>query len=516
MSKKTSQGWVKHLDFIMLDLLCLHAAFLAAYMTRHGFLTNPYENEAYCSLLICVTLVELILVVAFNFFKGVLKRGIITELSVTMRMVLIVAGAAVGYLFALKISSSISRTVVFLMAGYYAVISFASRMAWKSFLRKRLSGVKNRSMLLIVTQDRAEAVVRQIKNRPLDAYRLAGIVLLDDEKRYAAEGGDCKTFAERVRAEESGMREVEGNDGGKPRTIGGIPVVAEPENAAEYACREWVDEVLFCADSLGGYPMELSRQFMEMGVIVHFCLPDAANPYGQKQYIGRLCGMNVVTSSIRWVDGATLMTKRLMDIFFGLAGTVITLLLTALVGPVIYFSSPGPIFFTQVRVGKGGKKFKMYKFRSMYPDAEQRKQELMSQNNMSDERMFKLDYDPRIIGCHERPDGTVKKGIGNFIRDWSLDEFPQFINVLLGDMSVVGTRPPTVDEWEKYELHHRRRLAVRPGITGLWQVSGRSNITDFEEVVKLDAEYIARWSIGMDLRIILKTLQVVVKREGAR
>lgn len=157
----------------------------------------------------------------------------------------------------------------------------------------------------------------------------------------------------------------------------------------------------------------------------------------------------------------------------------------------------------------------MYKFRSMYMDAEERKKELMAENRVKDGMMFKLDWDPRIIGSRQLPDGTVKKGIGNFMRDWSLDEFPQFINVLKGDMSLVGTRPPTVDEWEKYNLHHRARLATKPGVTGMWQVSGRSNITDFEEVVKLDTQYITEWSMGLDFRILLKTVGVVFKREGS-
>ena len=122
-----------------------------------------------------------------------------------------------------------------------------------------------------------------------------------------------------------------------------------------------------------------------------------------------------------------------------------------------------------------------------------------------------MDYDPRIIGSEKGPG----KGLGNFIRKTSIDEFPQFINVLKGDMSLVGTRPPTVDEWEKYQLHHRARLAIKPGITGLWQVSGRSSITDFEEVVKLDTQYIREWSLASDLRILCKTVLVVVKKDGA-
>ena len=148
-------------------------------------------------------------------------------------------------------------------------------------------------------------------------------------------------------------------------------------------------------------------------------------------------------------------------------------------------------------------------------DAEERKKELLKENRVKDGRMFKLEWDPRIIGSRRLKDGTVKKGIGNYIRDWSLDEFPQFFNVLKGDMSLVGTRPPTEDEWEKYELHHRARLAIKPGVTGMWQVSGRSNITDFEEVVKLDLTYIREWSMKLDLKILLKTVQVVLAQEGS-
>ena len=139
----------------------------------------------------------------------------------------------------------------------------------------------------------------------------------------------------------------------------------------------------------------------------------------------------------------------------------------------------------------------------------------MKKNRVKDGMMFKLEWDPRIIGCKRLPDGTIKRGIGNRIRDWSLDEFPQFFNVLKGDMSLVGTRPPTVDEWEKYDLHHRARLATKPGITGMWQVSGRSNITDFEDVVKLDKKYIAEWSVGLDIKILLKTVLVVLRHDGA-
>jgi lipopolysaccharide/colanic/teichoic acid biosynthesis glycosyltransferase len=137
-------------------------------------------------------------------------------------------------------------------------------------------------------------------------------------------------------------------------------------------------------------------------------------------------------------------------------------------------------------------------------DAEDRKKELMKENEM-DGLMFKMEDDPRVL-----------PGIGEKIRRTSIDEFPQFINVLLGDMSLVGTRPPTVDEFKQYSPHHKMRLSFKPGITGLWQVSGRNNITDFEEVVALDNEYIKTWSIWSDIKILMKTVLVVFKKEGAK
>ena len=148
----------------------------------------------------------------------------------------------------------------------------------------------------------------------------------------------------------------------------------------------------------------------------------------------------------------------------------------------------------------------------MYRDAEKRKKELMAKNEMNG-LMFKIEADPRIIGSG--PDGT-RHGLGWFIRKTSLDEFPQFWNVLKGDMSLVGTRPPTEDEWKQYKPYHRARLAVKPGLTGMWQVSGRSDITNFEDVVKLDMKYIKNWNLGMDVKILIKTVFVVLGGRGSK
>ena len=200
--------------------------------------------------------------------------------------------------------------------------------------------------------------------------------------------------------------------------------------------------------------------------------------------------------------------KRLADIAGGLVGTAAAGLLCIPLAPMIYLSSPGPIFFRQKRVGRNGQVFTMYKFRSMVPDAEAHKAELMKQNHMTDGRMFKLENDPRVIGFGKR------FSVGRLLRSTSLDEFPQFLNVLRNEMSLVGTRPPTLDEWALYDEEQKKRMSIKPGITGLWQVSGRSEITDFDEVLRLDREYIENWSVGLDLRILIKTVGVVLKRKG--
>ena len=211
-----------------------------------------------------------------------------------------------------------------------------------------------------------------------------------------------------------------------------------------------------------------------------------------------------LTSAIKIATLRQVILKRVMDIAISIVGILLTILVGLIILPIVKKQAPGPLIFTQTRIGQNGKKFKIYKFRSMYVDAEERKAKLLSQNELETTLMFKMDNDPRVFP------------FGQKLRDWSLDELPQFINVLKGDMSVVGTRPPTFDEYKQYDLHHFKRMQVKPGITGMWQVSGRSNILDFEEVVKLDMKYIENWSLRQDIKIILKTIMVVLKREGSK
>ena len=200
-------------------------------------------------------------------------------------------------------------------------------------------------------------------------------------------------------------------------------------------------------------------------------------------------------------DLLALALKRTIDVL----GSIIGLILCGAVFPIyalwLRIVSPGTVLFRQERSGRNGRYFTLYKFRTMRPDAENELPVLMALNQMSG-AMFKIKDDPRII-----------RG-GDFMRRTHLDELPQFWNVLLGDMSLVGTRPPTRSEVESYENRHHHRLSMRPGITGMWQVTGNNAVRDFEDVVKLDCKYIDEWSLGLDLKLIGKTVVKVVRRVG--
>ncbi len=175
----------------------------------------------------------------------------------------------------------------------------------------------------------------------------------------------------------------------------------------------------------------------------------------------------------------------------------------ALLAVLVKLDSRGPVLFAQVRVGLGGRTFRMLKLRTMRDGADDEKSTLADMNHTDDARLFKIPSDPRVTR------------LGRVIRRWSLDELPQLVNVLAGDMSLVGPRPFFESDLDDYEAHHFRRLSVKPGISGLWQVSGRSDIVDFEEVVRLDRSYIEHWSLGLDVWILLRTIPAVVSRRGA-
>lgn len=274
------------------------------------------------------------------------------------------------------------------------------------------------------------------------------------------------------------------------------------DNLVTYATISVVDQVVINLPSESFLIADFISQFEIMGLPVAVNIATLDFVTNSEKAIQRFGNSSVVNFSTTFYRSSDIALKRVIDIIGSLFGLMICGMVSIFLVPLIK-GDGGPAIFAQDRVGRNGRVFKFYKFRSMRVDAEKIKKDLMSQNQMQG-GMFKIENDPRVTK------------IGHFIRKTSLDELPQFWNVLKGDMSLVGTRPPTLDEYMKYTPEQKRRLSFKPGITGLWQISGRSNIKNFDEVVKLDVTYLDGWTIWKDIEILLKTIKVVVMKDGAK
>lgn len=469
MYQKDNNSIIKHLDFIILDALVIELSFFLITIIRQGFgnvLKNPSYNLMYGIFLI----VHLSIAVSSQMYQDILRRGYLVEMKKVIEHNILVMIIIFSLMFLSKTQISYSRSVFLLTWLSSTVFMYAVHLIWKNIMRKKLRSSTERSHLLLISDSETlEYCLGKLKEKKYQSYKVTGLIVYDKTAKGAS-------YQE-------------------------IPVVADRDEIFEYTLAHVVDEVLLNINVSETERTNLVDRFLEMGVTVHIQL-NLSEQELPNSYVEQIGECSVLTTSIKTASTLQVFIKRTMDILGGLVGLLGTGILMVIFGPIIYIQSPGPIFFTQTRVGKNGRKFRIYKFRSMYMDAEERKKELMEQNKMNG-LMFKMDDDPRIIP------------IGKFIRKFSIDEFPQFWNVLKGDMSLVGTRPPTVDEYEQYDPHHKVRLSIKPGLTGMWQVSGRSDITDFDDVVKLDNQYIREWSIRLDIKILLETVGAVLRSKGS-
>ena len=391
------------------------------------------------------------------------KRTLMQETVSVFKTNIILAAIIAIYQLLDKSSVDFPRGLYVLTIIINVILMLIVREVIKLYLTKKYRNKKR--LLVITTSDRADRIVDKYSSIDNWANRLYGIAVIDKDMK-----GD---------------------------NINGVPVVANVHDMMTYMKNEIVDEVYISirqdkAEELSAVVMQLE----DMGIIVHIKLEtlDAYKDYDMK--LEKMGKTPVVTFANRFYDYRKLAIKRIIDIIGSIVGLVIMFITMIFIAPAIKIESPGPVFFKQKRVGRNGRYFYIYKFRSMYMDAEERKKELMAKNEMSG-LMFKMKDDPRITK------------VGRFIRKTSIDELPQFINVFKGDMSIVGTRPPTVNEFKQYEGHHKRRLSMKPGITGMWQAYGRKTITDFEDIVSMDLDYIDNWSIMLDVKIILRTFIAV-------
>lgn len=478
MYKKSSQSWLKHLDFAIFDLIILTVVYITVVLIRHRNGMSPDQISLFTRLGIIMLVFYLLVAVINQAYKSILQRNKLEELWRTLLQIAVTFLLVTFYMFVTQQAVLFSRVVFGFTALFSFIFIYAERIAWKHVLRRKIQKGRSLPWLLIVTDcPHLEDCINAASAKAYNAYSIKGIAILDAERigeEIPAGGESLKTY----------------------------PVICDDSNIRQFVLSDVVDEVfMILSDEIK--EQILVNYFLETGITVHIGVPGQAKGY-PNTIVEQMGNTVVITTSNNVASTLQLAVKRAFDIFAGILGVIATGILFLILAPMIKAKDPGPVFFKQIRVGKNGRQFYIYKFRSMYMDAEERKKELMDQNEM-DGLMFKMENDPRIL-----------PGIGNKIRDWSLDEFPQFWNILKGDMSLVGTRPPTLEEFEHYKPHHKMRLSFKPGLTGLWQVSGRSDITDFEEIVELDNTYIREWTLRLDVKIILKTFLVVLKKEGAK
>ena len=462
---------------LVIDIICVIASFSLAYLIRYNDVMS-FSGRSIFSDYYQRTIAALLLIGALVFFlhdtgkDSITERGLFQNFTTVVKNTVSMLIYTVIYLFITQEGILVSRYVIGVFFVIFMILDYVMRMLYRLFLIKVAGSVANAvNIMLIAKSADAPQVIRRIQSMQGALIHISCITLLDEDR--------------------------------VGRSIEGVPVVGNRENYLETHRNNVYDEVLIYLPY--DYRFELKKMingFEQMGVTVNVHI-EVFDMDVRERSIRTIADYHVVSFRSRNISTWELFLKRMIDIVGSLIGLVFFMLAYIIIGPIIRLTSPGPVLFAQTRVGINGRRFKLFKFRSMYADAEARKAELEKENQMQG-FMFKMENDPRITP------------IGKFIRKTSIDELPQFINVLTGDMSLVGTRPPTVDEYEKYLNYHMRRLSIKPGITGLWQVSGRSDISDFEQVVRLDLEYIDNWSLLLDFRLLFRTLKVVFLGRGAK
>ena len=481
----TKREKMQYAYVFLTDLLALAVSILLSWLITDGLFNVlvPYTAQDWMQTLCTLVLAFIVTFFCFDQTENIVTRRPGAEIKLSLKFNLMLCVIYSALMLLTKATMLDSRYFAVTVPLINALLLPLAHGALKRLLLHFQRSWGMESLVgIVTTADRADRLITEIGKDW--SRRIVGVALLE------------------------ATHEMVGTE------IDGIAVKANFTGFMDWIRREALDEVYV------DVPMDSGESFIpyleemeSMGLTVHFRLPlldrieedccDETSAARLSRTLGRCAGGNIVTMGTVELKLRDQIAKRCMDIVGGLVGCLLSIPIIAIVAIPLKIESPGPLFFKQKRVGRNGRYFYIHKLRSMYMDAEERKKELMAQNEMNG-LMFKMEDDPRVTK------------VGKFIRKTSIDELPQFFDVLRGDMSLVGTRPPTVDEYKQYESHHKRRLSMKPGITGLWQVSGRSNIEDFEEVVKLDVTYIDNWSLWNDIKILFKTVYVVFAGRGAK
>ena len=486
---------VGQLVVCLIDLVLVLVCAVLGGLLRYHTVAELRRAENVQILLWVLGLFHIALYYIMNIYGTLYTRDRYHEAFTCVSYNLVLVACAVLFGFSMKIEVFTSRLVF----GYFAVLNTVAMFVAHVLIRNQdkyfhTRGSRVSNILIIAETSEIPPLVRRFLLSKEMSWHIAGVVPL-----AAPEGT--------VNAEEPSPNLLSSERiGVDMKKYPEIPILSlENEEYMEFATRHPLDEVFVQVRNLrsaSDFLEHLILNFEQMGVVVNVSLNLEDLDVKGKRQAYNIGEIPVVAFSSRLFDYRMVVLKRAIDIVGSIVGLLITAVVSIFVIPAIKLESPGPVIFKQKRVGMNGRIFDFYKFRSMYKDAEERKKELMAQNEMNG-LMFKMENDPRITK------------VGAFIRKTSIDELPQFWNVLKGDMSLVGTRPPTVDEYMQYNAYQKRRISFRPGITGLWQVSGRSDIKDFDEVVRLDLEYIDNWSLGLDIKLLVETVGIVFKGKGA-
>ena len=480
------------------DFVCLVFANLITYL----FFSNVYIRIMHYPLAEWVRYFSALFLAFIITTSGFYSNIDIHKRNRRTELISVIKNAAIIYLvfsaFILFIKSPITESRFMLFSSLLLFIGFSTvaryflkRYITRQFTESRIVSITG----VITTSDIAEEFIEGLKEDW--SMRVSGIVLLDD---YCENG--VFNYKSRLNTPQANSASYEKN------AICDIPIISRDESFWEWIRSAPLDEVFINVNYKDAMEIQpLVEELEDMGITVNLKIPSLTKILDEskfdnirfKVYAGY---PTAVFAAAPTSKSSLLVAKRAFDIILGILGCILSAPIIAIVAIPLKKESEGPLFFKQQRVGKNGRLFNIYKLRSMYVDAEEKKTALMAENQM-DGYMFKIEDDPRITK------------VGKFIRKYSIDELPQFFNVVKGDMSIIGTRPPTVDEFEMYESRHKRRLSMRPGISGMWQVSGRSNIQNFEDVVELDCKYIDEWSPMLDIKIFLKTIVVVLTHKGA-
>lgn len=463
------------------DALVTGLCFAAAYFVKRDLLPFGYAGLTtsvnYYTVLLSVIIIWYLCLNGFDIYRP------FREHSLSWFFITIVKATLTGFVFlSLILFIFHMKEVSRLFLGIFCILNvaclFLMRVCIVFILQKiRTKGFNTRNVLIIGSKLQAESVIKSIDENKAGGYKILGC--FDPEKEKVG------------------------------KSVGnGYIVLGTMEQLLSYLKDNVVDELIFAMplgkiDFVGKHMAEAESMGVRIRIIPDWQLQDLAyKPNIAHLKIAQFSGIHTLTLQSTPSNEELLMIKTILDYAFAVFFILIGLPIFLAISIAIFFSSPGPVFYKQVRLGQNGRKFNLIKFRTMVPDADQKINELKALNE-ADGPVFKIKNDPRII-----------PGIGVFLRKTSLDELPQLFNVVMGDMSLVGPRPPIPTEVNDYDLWQRRRLSMKPGLTCLWQIAPHRNELSFDEWMKLDMEYIDKWSLKLDFVLLFRTAGAVLTGAG--